>query len=147
MAALVDAMRPRQQTEAAHAAEKLTGPDPARPAEAVTRPVSWWFEQPTPALMRALADPGNGWITPGNASTSRFVTDLLRGHNAMSRALRGRVPGGDGRTWAEVATAWIDAGCPLLPDPPAVRPLTLLTPPERVATHPTGQIHGTGSVH
>lgn len=29
----------------------------------------------------------------------------------------------------------------------AVRPLTLLTPADRVAAHPTGKIHGTGSVH
>ncbi|MBA3524810.1 MAG: hypothetical protein H0T85_09720 [Geodermatophilaceae bacterium] len=43
---------------------------------------------------------------------------------------------------------WIAAGCPLPGDAlSAVRPLTLLSPVERVDAHPTGQIHGTGSMH
>ena len=90
---------------------------------------------------------GNGWIPPGDAEASPFVTDLLRGRNAMSRALRGKVPNADGLTWIDVAIEWINAGCPVPADVPVVRPLTLLTPPERVASHPTGKIHGSGSVH
>jgi hypothetical protein len=41
-----------------------------------------------------------------------------------------------------------DAGCPIRSDDQdGVRPLTLLSPAERVDAHPTGKIHGTGSVH
>jgi hypothetical protein len=146
MRLLVDTMRSRQEGEGAHRAETLEGPDPADPAGRVSHPVAWWFQQPATALMRALADKDNGWVTPGSASTSRFVTELLAEPNGMSRALRGTAPGGG--TWIDVVTAWIDAGCPVPDDaPPATRPLTLLSPAERVAAHPTGQIHGSGSVH
>lgn len=146
MRLLVDTMRSRQEGEAAHRGETLTGPDPADPAGRVAQPVSWWFQQPATALLRALADKENGWITPGSAATSRFVTELLGERNGMSRALKGKAPGGG--TWLDVVTAWIDAGCPVPDDaPPSTRPLTLLSPAERVDAHPTGQIHGTGSVH
>jgi len=146
MRLLVDTMRSRQEREAAHRGETLAGPDPADPAGRVTQPVAWWFQQPAAALMAALASKENGWVTPGSAASSRFVTELLAESNGMSRALRGAAPGGG--TWVDVVTEWIDAGCPLPPDDAdAPRPLTLLSPPERVATHPTGKIHGSGSVH
>jgi hypothetical protein len=145
MVALVDAMRLRQEGTPAHGAQTLTGPDPADATGQVTKPVAWWFTQPAPALLAALANRDNGWITPGDAEASPFVTDLLRGHNAMGRALSVKSP--DGSTWADIAVAWINDGCPLPEVAPAVRPLTLLSPPERVAAHPTGQIHGSGSVH
>jgi hypothetical protein len=85
--------------------------------------------------MAALANPDNGWVTPGDSANSRLVAQLLRGRNAMARALAADV---------DTVTTWIDAGCPL---PPPPRPLTLLSPPDRVDTHPTGAVHGTGSVH
>ena len=143
---LVDAMRSRQEGEGAHRKQVLAGPDPAHPERRISQPVSWWFEQPAGTLMRALADPENGWISPGDATGSRFVSELLGQSNGMSRALRGKAPGGG--SWMDVVSAWIDAGCPVPEDTlPAVRPLTLLSPPERVAAHPTGHIHGSGSVH
>jgi hypothetical protein len=145
MRLLVDTMRPRQDGTPAHSGVKLAGPDPADATRQVTEPVAWWFKQPTVALMRALSNPENGWVTPGDAEASTFVTDLLRGRNAMSRAFKGAADGGG--TWADVAVEWINAGCPLPEDADPVRPLTLLSPPERVAAHPTGRIHGSGSVH
>lgn len=146
MRLLVDTMRSRQEGEGAHRAEVLDGPDPADPAGRVSQPVAWWFQQPAAALMRALASKENGWVTPGSAATSRFVTELLKERNGMSRALKGKAPGGG--TWIDVVTEWIDAGCPVPDDDaPSTRPITLLSPPERVAAHPTGQIHGSGSVH
>ena len=145
MRLLVDTMRARQEGAAAHQGIKLTGPNPANPGEIVTEPVAWWFAQPTSSLIQTIADPANGWIAPGNSADSKFVSDLLRGKNAMARALDGKAP--DGATWAEIAIGWIDAGCPLPLESQPVRPLTLLTPPDRVAAHPTGVIHGTGSVH
>lgn len=146
MMALVEALRERQRGTAAHTGTKLTESDPADAEATVEQSVSWWFEQPPRALLRALRAPANGWIEPGDPDASRLITELVRGANAMARAFAG--PAGDGRTWADVATAWITAGCPLPGDElAAVRPLSLLSPEERVEDHPTGEIHGTGSVH
>jgi hypothetical protein len=150
MLILIDAMRGRQDGEPAHEAQKLIGPDPTDPGRSVTQPVGWWFRQPNRAFMRALANPDNGWVTPGNAGASRLVTEILREDNAMARALSRAAPGPDGGTWATVITEWIDADCPIpaeQQDDPPPRPLTLLTPADRVDAHPTGRIHGSGSVH
>jgi len=148
MASLIDTMRRRQQGQPSHEAMMLTGPDPSDPSQLVSQPVAWWFRQPTPAFMQALANEDNGWIVRGDAEHSRLVTDLLQGNNAMGRALSGVAPGTDGVTWATIAIEWIDNGCPLpAQDASDARPLTLLSPPDRVAAHPTGTIHGTGSVH
>jgi len=133
MVRLIDTMRPRQDGVSAHAEIELSGPDPANPDQVVTQPVAWWFGQPPAAFMRALA----------TEDGRRLLTEMLTGRNAMARALSGAAPGGG--TWAAVATEWINGGCPVPGDD--ARPLTLLTPPERVAAHPTGQIHGSGSVH
>ena len=145
MRALIEAMRSRQAGVPAHAATKLSGPNP-QTGKSISRPVAWWFEQPAVALMRALADPKNDWIRPGAPDESPFVTDLLRGANAMAAALAAAAPDAGGSTWVDVAVEWIAQGCPI-PDDEAVRPLSLLSPPERLAAHPTGNIHGSGSVH
>jgi hypothetical protein len=145
MVALVDPMRPIQDGAHAHASEQLKGPDPEDPTRTVTHPVAWWFRQPARALMAALSREENGWVTPGSAQDSPLITDLVTGRNAMGRALSARFGDGGG-TRADVITAWIDAGCPI-PDEVAARPITLLSPPDRVDTHPTGAVHGSGSVH
>ena len=146
MLRLVEALRERQRGTAAHQATRLSESDPADPEATVDEPVSWWFDQPPRALLRALRAPANGWVTPADPAASRLITELVRGDNAMARAFAG--PAGNGRTWADVATAWIAAGCPLPGDElVAVRPLTLLSPADRLDAHPTGAIHGTGSVH
>jgi hypothetical protein len=148
MVYLIDTMRRRQEGQPAHQTTTLIGPDPSDPSQLVSRPVAWWFRQPTEAFMQALAHENSGWIIRGDAQRSRFVTDLLNGKNAMARALSMVAPGTDGVTWATIATDWINNGCPL-PGRGAgdARPLTLLSPPDRVAAHPTGKVHGTGSVH
>ncbi len=148
MVHLIDTMRRRQQGQPAHEAMKLTGPDPSDPRQLVSQPVAWWFRQRTEAFMQALAHEDSGWITPGDAQRSGFVTDLLHGDNVMAKTLGAVAPGSDGLTWATIAIEWIDAGCPLpAQGADGARPLTLLSPPDRVAAHPTGRIHGTGSVH
>ncbi len=147
MAHLIDTMRRRQKGQPAHQAEKLTGPDPSAPSQLVSQPVAWWFDQPTEAFMQALAHDDGGWIVPGDAQRSRFVSDLLQGKNAMARALGVVAPGMGGVTWASIAIDWINNGCPQPAGVTAARPLTLLSPPDRVAAHPTRKIHGTGSAH
>ena len=79
MRALIDGMRSRQDGVPAHQGAKLTGPDPTDAEQEVTQRVAWWFGQPTPALMRALAGSENGLVVPGEPDNSPFVTDLLRG--------------------------------------------------------------------
>jgi len=126
----------------------LAGPDPSDPSKLTTQPVAGWFRQPTEAFMRALAHEDNGWIVRGDAQRSNFVKDLLHGKNAMARALGAPAPGTDGVTWVTIAIDWIDNGCPLpARDDGDARPLTLLSPADRVAAHPTKKIRGTGSVH
>ncbi len=148
MVYLIDTMRRRQEGQPAHQAETLTGPDPSDPGQIVRQPVAWWFRQPTEAFMQALAHEESGWIVRGDAQGSRFVSDLLQGNNAMARALGVIAPGTGGVTWATIATDWINNGCPLPGQGGGdARPLTLLSPPDRVAAHPTRKIHGTGSAH
>jgi Iron-containing redox enzyme len=145
MVALIETMRPIQEGAYAHRSEKLKGPDPEDPSRTADQSVAWWFNQPARALMAALSREENGWVTPGSARDSRLITDLVTGRTTMGRALRARFDA-SGATRADVIIAWIDAGCPI-PDEVAARPLTLLSPPDRVDAHPTGAIHGTGSVH
>jgi hypothetical protein len=50
------------------------------------------------------------------------------------------------RGWAVVITTGIDVGCSM-PDGAPLRPITVLTASDRVELHPTGAVHGNGSVH
>lgn len=145
MQQLLGDMRQRQRRSVAHTGPKLTGDDPGSPGQVRKEPVSWWFEQPAPAFMAALARPDNAWVVPGDACASRLVPLLTRSNSAMARALAAPTP--DGSSGVSVITEWIDARCPLPDSLPAVRPITLLSPADRVAAHPTGQIHRAGSVH
>jgi hypothetical protein len=113
MAHMVDVLRSRQAGTGGHAANQLAGPDPGGSGQRVAKPVAWWFEQPVPAFLAALADPGNGWVTPGDASSSRFVTELATGDHPMARVLSGVAPGTAHRTWRTIAIEWINAGCPV----------------------------------
>lgn len=144
MATLVDALRPAQDGTPAHATT-LTGYDLANPPTLVTQPVAWWFAQPSELLMAALARSENGWVDVDSPSTSRFLSELATSDNAMARTLARPMPE-TGSSGVDIIAAWIDAGCP----PPAqsiARPITLLSPPARIDTHPTGDVHGSGSVH
>jgi hypothetical protein len=147
MVLVIDTMRSRQEGQPAHQSTMLAGPDPDHPGQLISQPVAWWFRQPAESFLQALARPENGWIVPGDAQHSRLVTDLLQQRNAMARALAGSAPGGAGRTWAAIVMDWIDHRCPLPVPAAEVRPLSLLSPPERVAAHPTKKVHGSGSVH
>jgi len=145
MRQLIDGLRSRQRGVPAHQATTLASDDPKTPGQQVNQPLASWFDQPTSALMAALARPDNGWVVPGDAESSKLITAIVRGNNAMARALQDKTP--DGATGADVIAEWINARCPLPDTQLEVRPITLLSPPERVAAHPTGEIPGSGSVH
>jgi hypothetical protein len=164
MVHLIETMRDRQEGTPGHQENQLTGPDPGQPESSITRPVAWWFQQPTPALMAALANPKNGWVVPGDTAQSRFVTDLLSGNNAMARALQGVAPGTAHRSWRSIAIDWINKGCPMpkpsvasqaaalraQPAPPPgapIRRLHLSSSPEEVSAHPHGRVRGNATVH
>jgi L-Lysine epsilon oxidase N-terminal/L-lysine epsilon oxidase C-terminal domain/Iron-containing redox enzyme len=164
MVRLIETMRQRQTGTPGHQENQLTGPDPDHPGQSITRPVAWWFEQPAPALMTAVANPQNGWIVPGDAGKSRFVTDLLAGDNAMANALSGIAPGTAHKTWRSIAIDWINKGCPIPPpvvaaqvaapfisrEPAAgapIRRLYLNSSPEEVLAHPHGRVRGNAAVH
>jgi hypothetical protein len=163
MAALIAALKDDQLGTSAHKRYTLKGPDPGNPSQQLTQPVAWWLDQPIPNFMQALADPGNGWITPGNPSQSKFLTQLVNGDNAMGKDFDQKVPGSQ-KTWSEIATEWIQQGCPIPTAPkPAKRALSAVIPfapkserafrlgpyatPAERAKHPRGTAMGMGTVH
>jgi hypothetical protein len=163
MAALIAALKDDQLGAKAHQRYMLKGPDPNNAAQQVTQPVAWWFDQPIPNFMHTLADPGNGWITPGNPSESRFLTELVNGDNAMAEAFNQQAPGLT-KTWKDIATEWIQQGCPIpaaakaetfalsaiFPFAPKSKKafrLGVYASPSQRAKHPRGTILGMGSVH
>lgn len=159
MARLVDTMRLRQLGTPGHDANQLTGPAPDNPAKSITQTVAWWFEQSTPALLTALAATENGWVVRGDAANSRFITELVAGNHPMALALGGIVPGSPHKTWRSVAFDWINGGCPIPAEAPAmqralvadaapgpVTRLTLASPVEALSASGS-RIFGNGAVH
>lgn len=161
MAACIEHLRDQQRSSMTHEMTKLVGPDPGNPGMTISQPVSDWFDEPTPLFMAVLADPANQLVVSGHSEQSPFITRLLDGNNSMSQAFRATAPNSGGKTWRQIATEWIDKGCPL-PRPalavralamakaaesaPAVR-LSLTTPDSTVARHPRGRVQGMGVVH
>lgn len=167
MAKLIDGLRDRAIGNAGHQGATLTGPSPADPAQTVTRPVAWWFQQDTATFMRALAM--STWVVRGNAGASPFITSLLGGGAAPAMAMifKQALPGLGGKTGRQVVEDWINAGCPLPEPTPAAPPqavsdlrarlesgeqihiprLRLDDSPSVIAAHPTGKLRGTGAVH
>ena len=96
--------------------------------------------------MEALADPANGWITPGNPDGSRFMTELVDANNTMGWAFVQPAPDGSG-TCREVAHSWIAAGCPLPPTTQFIAKLRMNSPQPVWDSHPTGRLVGMGTVH
>jgi hypothetical protein len=127
---VIDKLRERQSGTPGHKA-RLTGLDP-RSRQVVTMTIDWWFseqfsakkEQNDYVLLRALRDPINGWITPGNAGTSPLITQMLAGNGDMAKAFREYIPDNvvapqttgpnaiaEPLTYKQVFSMWVDDGC------------------------------------
>lgn len=153
MAVTIKTLALVQQGEPAHAAHRISGKSPIPPYGTVTESVAWWFSnigQPNglTAFMRALSDPANGVITPGQPDASPFLTQLLSEQTTMGQAFNQPAPGQGGLTFRQVALGWIKAGCPV--------PAADFGPPRRVGLftghHAAGpafapRVHGMGNVH
>jgi len=70
-------------------------------------------------LMRALADPNNGWIVPLDPGASPLVLDLARGDRPMGRMLDRRLGAVANQIGRQAIIRWIEAGCPI-PGQPVV---------------------------
>ena len=125
---VIDKLRQRQSGTPGHHA-RLTGVDP-RNNQTVTMPIAWWFEEQFGdkpnindyTVLRALRNPVNGWITPGNSGTSPLLTQLLAGIGDMAEAFRAYVPDHllvptpdkqivQPFTYKQVLAMWVDDGC------------------------------------
>lgn len=163
MAKLIDFLRPVQEGTIGHTTVRLTGPDPANPAQTVTDTVAFWFTAPTRTLMSVISDLQNGWIVKGKPAESKFITQLLGTQTSMGEAFNRVVPDTGGKTGKDIATAWIEQGCPLPAERAAMamaagigavraRPvraprLTLGSPLAERLAHPRGTVQGMGAVH
>ncbi|HWT12637.1 MAG TPA: LodA/GoxA family CTQ-dependent oxidase [Allosphingosinicella sp.] len=139
MAALVDQLRPIQQGTAGHVLNSMAD------ERGMVHTIDWWFEQPTRALMAALASPVNGLISPGDPANSRFFMDLIAPTGPMGSVFGLPADPPNSGSCRDVVHAWILAECPL----PDERPFTLRlgTPRSKRDRHPTGRIYGMGNVH
>jgi hypothetical protein len=117
MIEVIGILRQRQNGVPAHAV-RLTGPDPDKPMTDVTQPISWWLNIPgkddkqiAHAVMSALREPKNGWITPGNVARSPFLTNMAGGTSAMAKAFRDVLL--NGKTYLQIFATWVVKDCPI----------------------------------
>lgn len=139
MAAVVDQLRPVQQGIAGHGVNFMLD------EHGVGHSIDWWFQQPTIALMAALASPVNALVKPGDPANSRFLIELIGPTGPMGAAFGQPAKAPNTGSCRNVVHAWINAGCPLPMNTPFT--LRLGTPRTKRELHPTGRITGMGNVH
>jgi hypothetical protein len=154
MAGVITVLRERQANAMAHISHQMTGPDPANPGRTVTRSVAQWFAGSTTpagmiAFMRALANPDNIWIIPGQPDKSPFVTDLLAPAGAMGSAFDTAVRSANNLTRRQIAIGWIEQGCPIPAEHTEGRKrrYRLWSPPPTGSLYPLPRVRGMGTVH
>ncbi len=97
-------------------------------------------------LMKALKNPENGWVVPGQPDESALLVDMARADRPMGKALDERFPAAGNQIGRRIILEWIDAGCPI---PGEAKPATdqLAKPrpprPQRLIV----QQFGLGAVH
>jgi hypothetical protein len=113
--------------------------------------------------MSVISDEKNGWIVKGKPGDSKFITQLLGGQSAMAEAFNRVVPDTGGKSGKDIATDWIQQGCPLPAERAAMAMaagvgavptramraprLTLGSPSSEQRAHPRGTVQGMGAVH
>ena len=151
MAEAIETLQAQAEGEPAHDAMLLKGVDPST-GETVRQSVTWWLTQvrrgvpdATQAFMRALADPSNGMIAPGDLEGSVLLNDYLSVESRMGQAFE-RIGAGD-RTFRDVTIGWIAAGCPIpAKGSPSSAAHSLQHPPPP-DVHPQPRIRGMGGIH
>jgi L-lysine epsilon oxidase-like protein/heme oxygenase-like protein len=115
---LINVLRRRQEANEGHNVT-LWGPDPKHPGKQISLSIHEWFdldlgspEENNRALMRAIAEPKNGWVVPSNAAASPLVTTMLSGNNDMAQAFQEMETHTGGKTYKNILVEWIDLGCP-----------------------------------
>ncbi|HEY6924321.1 MAG TPA: LodA/GoxA family CTQ-dependent oxidase [Steroidobacteraceae bacterium] len=154
MALVIQTLREQQANALEHLSHELKGPDPADPERTRAQSVSAWFAgSNTPegllCFMRALANPDNIWIIPGEPDKSPFVTDLLAPSGAMGNAFDTCVPQANNLTRRQIAITWIAQGCPIpkLNTEGKKRRYRIWSPPPAGSIYPPPRIRGMGAVH
>jgi len=139
MAALVDQLRPIQQGNAGHVINMMADQNK------VVHSMDWWFQQPTRALLAALASPLNELVVPGKPEDSRFFMELISPTGPMGSVFGLPANPPNSGTCRDVVHRWILEGCKLLDAKPFT--LRLNTPRTKRDLHPTGRIYGMGNIH
>lgn len=111
-------LKRRQEGEPMHAVIKIAAPG------GELRSIAQWLESSdTLEFLRALRDPENGLILPGNTAQSPFLAERLSMDTPMGRAWAEVAPNSGGRTWQQIMAKWIKDGCPL-PEKDALKGLS-----------------------
>jgi hypothetical protein len=131
----------RYKLDDAHTSGGSTAEAPER------QTIADWFREPDlKILMRALADPKNGWVVPSRADLSPLVVDMLQGNRRMGRVLNQRFACVGNEIGRLVVVRWVRAGCPIPgeapPAPEEARPIK----PQRIQRLLVQQ-YGMGAVH
>lgn len=139
MAGVIDKLRPIQRGKSGHVTNVMASP------EGEVHNLAWWFEQPTRALMAALAAPVNELVKPGDPASSRFLNELIAPTGPMGSIFDMPADPPNTGSLRDVVHRWVLDGCLLLDEVPSM--LRLHTPKAKRDRHPTGHIIGMGNVH
>lgn len=77
--------------------------------DGVERSIAEWFQGNAKDFMGALVNEENGWVVPGNANESLFITQLMSETNRMGIAVSGVIANTGGKTGREIAVEWIES--------------------------------------
>jgi hypothetical protein len=139
MAGLVDSLRAMQRGSLGHE-EAMLADD-----KGVAHSIAWWFEQPTDNFLRALAEPRNGYVTPGQPQLSPLFATFAAPTGPMGPVFDRPAPGGVEGTCRDILFRWIEAGCPV--PSMATTSLRMTTPARKRGLHRTGRVRGMGTIH
>jgi hypothetical protein len=97
-------------------------------------------------LMRALANPENGWVVPFDPGASALILDQARANRPMGAALDRRFSSVGGQIGRQVIIRWIEAGC-TIPGEPAPPKSVVRVQPKWEGKQLFVQQLGMGAVH